>query len=59
MKNLLTPLAKNVLVPLGLTTTALATDAAIQKTTLMFPNEEIDDIIKIFSQRCWFVNKYC
>ena len=53
MKNLLTPLAKSVLVPLGLTGAASATDVAIQKkisdsgTTLVFPNEEIDDIIKI------------
>ena len=53
MKNLLTPLAKSVLVPLGLTGAASATDVAIQKkisdsgTTLVFPNEETDDIIKI------------
>ena len=59
MKNLLTPLAKNVLLPLGLTAAALATDSAIQKTTLMFSNEERDDIIKIVSQGCWFVNKSC
>ena len=31
MKNALTPLAKSVLVPLQLTTKALAADAAIQK----------------------------
>ena len=33
MKNLLTPLAKNNLVPLGLTTAAPAKDKAIQKKT--------------------------
>ena len=31
VENLLKPLDKSVLVPLGLTTAALATDAAIQK----------------------------
>ena len=31
MKNVLTPLDKSILIPLGLTTAALATDAAIQK----------------------------
>ena len=30
-KNVLTPLTKSVLIPLGLTTAASATDAAIQK----------------------------
>ena len=53
MKNVLTPLSKSVLVPVGLTAAASATDAAIQKkvfgsgTTLVFPNEKISDIIKI------------
>ena len=53
MKNVLTPLAKIVLVPLGLLAAASATDAAIQKkifdsgTTLVFSKEETDDIIKI------------
>ena len=53
MKNVPTPLAKSILVPLGLTVTASATDAAIQKkkfcsgmTTLIFSNEKIDDIMK-------------
>ena len=52
MKNVLTPLAKIVLVPLGLLAAASATDAAIQKkifdsgTTLVFSKEETD-IIKI------------
>ena len=54
MKNVLTLLAKNVLLSLGVTTAATsATDAAIQKkilrleTTLIILNEEIDDIMKI------------
>ena len=48
------PLAKNVSAPWGITTTASATDAGIQKkihgsgrTTLIISNEEMDDIIKI------------
>ena len=51
--NVLKPLAKSVLIPLGLTTAA-ATDAAIHKkifgsgtTTLIISNEETDDIMKI------------
>ena len=54
MKNMLTPLAKSVLIPVGLTTAAAATDAAIQRnihglgmTTLILSNKEIDDITKI------------
>ena len=53
MRNVLTPLAKSVLIPLQLTTEASATDAAIQKkifgcgTTLVFSNEEIPDSIRI------------
>ena len=54
MKNVLKPLLKSVLIPLGLTAVASATDAAIQKkifgsdmTTLIISNEEMDDIIKI------------
>ena len=54
MKNGLTPLAKNILVPLGLTAVASATDVAIQKktfvsrtATLVFSNEEVNDIMKI------------
>ena len=52
MKNVLTPLAKTVLVPLGLTIAA-ATDAAIQYdifgsgTMVVFSNEKIDDLMKI------------
>ena len=51
--NVLKPLAKSILVPLGLTAVTSATDAAIQKkvfqsgtTTLIFANEELNDIIK-------------
>ena len=54
MRNVLTPLAKSVLAPLGLTAAASATDAAMQKkifgsgmTILIFSNEELDDIMKI------------
>ena len=54
MKNILKPLAKNVLIPLGLTAAALATDAAIHKkmfgsgtTTLVIFNEEMNNIMKI------------
>ena len=53
MKNVLNPLAKSILIPLGLTA-ASATDAAIHKkmlgsgfTTLIISNEEINDIMKI------------
>ena len=54
MENVLKPLDKSVLIPLGLTTAALATDEAIHKktlrsrfTTLIFSNEEMEDIMKI------------
>ena len=54
MKNILKLLTKSVLIPLGLTIGALATDAAIQKkmfgsgtTTLLISNEEINDIMEI------------
>ena len=54
MKTVFTPLAKNILVPLGLTATASTTDAGIQNisfgsgtTALEIWNEEMDDIIKI------------
>ena len=53
MENLLKPLAKSVLIPLGLAA-ASATDAAIDKkmfgssiATLIMSNEEINDIMKI------------
>ena len=52
--NVRKPLAKSVLIPLGLTTVASATDAAIHKkmfgsgfTTLISCNEEMKDIMKI------------
>ena len=52
--NVLKPLAKSVLIPLGLTAAASAKDAAIHKqmfgssnTTLIISNEEMNDIIKI------------
>ena len=48
------PLAKNVLVPLGITAAASAIDAGIEKkihgsgtTTLIISNEEMNDIMKI------------
>ena len=56
MKNVLVlkPLTKSVLIPLGLTASASATDAAINKkmigsgiTTLIILNEETNDIMKI------------
>ena len=52
--NVLKPLAKNVLIPLGLKAAASASDAAIRKkmfgswfTTLIISNEEMEDIMKI------------
>ena len=52
--NVFKPLAKSVLIPLGLTAAAAATDAAIHKkmigsgfTTLIISNEEMNDIMKI------------
>ena len=54
MKNLLTPLAKIVLILLGFTAAASIADAAIQKkiygsgiTSLITSNEEMEDIMKI------------
>ena len=54
IKNVIKPLAKSVLIPLGLTTAASAADAGIHKkilasgnTTLIFSNEETNEIIKI------------
>ena len=54
MKTVLRPLAERILVPLGLTAAASAADAAIRKknlgsrmATLLFSNEELDDIMKI------------
>ena len=55
IKNMIKPLAKSVLIPLGLTAAASAADAGIHKkilgsgnmTTLIISNDEIEDIIKI------------
>ena len=47
MKNVLTSLAKSVLLPLGLTAVASATHAAIQKTILWIDNEYIDNLRKM------------
>ena len=53
MKNVTEPLAKSVLVLLGLTAGASAADAGIHKkilglcnTTLMISNDELEDIIR-------------
>ena len=55
MKNILTSLPKSVFIPLGLTATSSATDAAVQKktyrpgtTALIISNEELQDTMKIF-----------
>ena len=55
IKNVIKPLAKSVLFPLGLTTAASAADAGIHKkilgsgntTTLIISNDEMENIIKI------------
>ena len=54
IENVLKPLAKNILIPLGLTAAASATDAGIYKkkfwsgtTTLIISNQEMSDIMKI------------
>ena len=54
IRNVLKTLAKNVLIPLGLTAAAAATDSAIHKkmfgsgtTTLIIFNEEMNDIVKM------------
>ena len=54
MGNLFKPLAKSVLMPVGLAAAALAIDVAIHKkmfasggTTLIISNEEMNDIMKI------------
>ena len=53
MKNVLKPLAKSVIIQLGLRATASATDAAIQKkvfgagmTTLIISDKEMVDLMK-------------
>ena len=54
MKNVLQPLAKSVLIPLGLTAAASVADSGIHKkvlgsgtTTLIISNEEMEEIMKI------------
>ena len=56
MKSVIKPLAKSVLIPLGLTAVASTADAGIHKkilgsghnnTTLIISNDEMDDILKI------------
>ena len=57
MKSVIKPLAKSVLIPLGLTAAASAANAGIHKkilgtghnnnTTLIISNDEMDDILKI------------
>ena len=54
LKNVIKPLAKSVLIPLGLTAAVSAADARIHKkilgsraTTLIISNDEMKDIIKI------------
>ena len=55
IKNAIKPLAKSVLIPLGLTAAASAADAEIHKkilasgnnTSIIISNDEIEDLIKI------------
>ena len=54
IKNVIAPLAKSVLIPLGLTAAASAADAGIHKkilrsgnTTLIISNKDMHDLIKI------------
>ena len=57
MKSVIKPLAKSVLIPLGLTAAASKADAGMHKkilgsghnnnTTLIISNDEMDDILKI------------
>ena len=55
MKSVITPLAKSLLIPLGLTAAASAADAGIHKkilgsgnnATLIISNKDMDDLIKI------------
>ena len=55
MKSVITPLAKSVLIPLGLTAVASAADAGIHKkilgsgghTTLIISNKDIEDLFNI------------
>ena len=55
MKSVITPLAKSILIPLGLTAAAAAADAGIHKkilglgghTKLIISNKDIDNLIEI------------
>ena len=54
MRNAVKPLAKSILIPLGLTAAASAADAGIHKkilgsgtTTLIISHDEMEDIVKI------------
>ena len=56
MKDVLRPLAKSALIPLGVTAAISAKDAAIHKkmfgsgtTTLIISNEEMNDVMEIVS----------
>ena len=58
MKSVIKPLAKSVLIPLGLTAAASAADAGIHKNilgsghnnaTLIISNDEMDDILKMLN----------
>ena len=56
IENVLKPLAKSILIPIGLTVAASATDGAIHKKmfgscnmTLIISNEEMSDIMKIIN----------
>ena len=67
MWNVLKPLFKSVLIPLGLSAAASLTDVAIHMKmfgsgfrTLIIFNEEMEDIMKmVVSWRFWFINKMC
>ena len=41
------PLAKSVLIPLGLTAATSGADAGMHKNTLIISNNELEDIMKI------------
>ena len=64
MKSVFTPLAKNVLLPFGLSVGISAADAAIQMkiyesgtAALLIFNEEIEDMMKIVKSRIRIINK--
>ena len=64
IKNVIKPLAKSVLIPLGLTAAASAADSGIHNkilgsghnnTTLIISNNEMEDIIKIVKYPEYYV----